>query len=185
VLTQSAEGCFAPALAADARGRLHLAWIENVAPRTRLRYMTFLYAAPYGQAVTLTNGIDLPTPPCVTAAGDGRAYVVWPDVGSGTHIIYAARFNPDSGLSARFRLTPNTVAAQTTVSAVVDSAGVLHSVWQVSSGSGGESSTSVASRSVVRRSATPRSMTSVRAYRIRISRSIRPAHCMSRTRARG
>ena len=138
VLTQSAEGCFAPALAADARGRLHLAWIENIAPRTRLRYMTFLYAAPYGQAVTLTNGIDLPTPPCVTAAGDGRAYVVWPDVGSGTHVIYAARFNPDSGLSARFRLTPNTAAAQTTVSAVVDSAGVLHSVWQVSSGSGSE-----------------------------------------------
>lgn len=137
-LTQSAEGCFAPALAADARGRLHLAWIETVAPRTRLQYMTFLYAAPYAQARTLTTASDFPTPPTVTAAGDGRAFVVWPDLGTGVHQIQAMRFHPDSGLSARFRLTPNTIAAQPTVSSIVDTAGVLHSVWQVSSGNGSE-----------------------------------------------
>ncbi len=138
VLTQSAQGCFAPSLAADARGRMHLAWIETFAPRTRLQYMTFLYAAPYGQPKALTTDADLPTPPCVTAAGDGRAYVVWPDVGTGLHQILAARFHPDSGLSARFRLTPNSVAAQPSVSAIVDTAGVLHTVWQVSPGANSE-----------------------------------------------
>lgn len=138
VLTRSNEGCFAPALAADARGRMHLAWIETVAPRTRLQYMNFLYAAPYGQVRTLTSDTDLPTPPGVTAAGNGRAYVVWPDLSTGTHRIFAARFHPDSGLSVPFRLTPNNIAAQPTVSSVVDTSGVLHSVWQVSSGGGSE-----------------------------------------------
>src|SRR5262249_29003005 len=76
--------------------------------------------------------------PAVTAAGDGHAYVLWPDRGSGSHVLYACRFNPDSGLSARFRLTPSTAYAQPAVSAVVDTTGVLYSVWQVNPGSGTE-----------------------------------------------
>lgn len=131
-------GCFAPAIAADARGRVFLTWIENLDPGTRLKFISFLYATPYGQPVEVTGLNDLPTPPSITAAGDGHAYVLWPDLGTGTHVIFAARFHPDSGLSARFRLAPNNVFPQPTVSAVVDSSGVLYSVWQVSSGTGSE-----------------------------------------------
>lgn len=138
VLTAAAGGCFAPAIAADARGRVFASWIENLDPGTRLKFMSFLYATPYGQAVEVTGSLDAPTPPVVTAAGDGHAYVVWPELGSGIHVINAARFHPDSGLSARFRLTPNSAYAQPTVSAVVDSSGVLHTVWQVSSGTSSE-----------------------------------------------
>lgn len=138
VLTQSAGGCFAVAIAADAKGRVFLTWIESQDPGTRLKFLSFLYATPYGQPVEVTGPIDLPTPPTVTAAGDGHAYLVWPEAGTGTHAVFACRFHPDSGLSQRFRVTPNNVFPQPTVSAVVDSSGVLHTVWQVSSGSGSE-----------------------------------------------
>lgn len=138
VLTSAPEGCLTPAIAADARGRVYLSWLELVESRPRLRFMQFLYGAPYGQPVTVTIPTDLPTPPTVTAAGDGHAYLLWPDRGSGPHVIYACRFHPDSGLSARFRLAPQSAYSQPAVSAVVDTAGVLHTVWQVSPGAGSE-----------------------------------------------
>ena len=138
VLTSSSEGCFAPAIAADARGRVFLSWLEIANGLPSLRFMQFLYTAPYGQPVTITTPVDLPSPPCVTAAGDGHAYVLWPDRGTGAQVVYACRFNPDSGLSARFRLAPSTPFPQPSVSAVVDANGVLHSVWQLSTGGGDE-----------------------------------------------
>jgi immune inhibitor A len=144
VLTSSPEGCLAPAIAADARGRVYLSWLESVAGRPRLRFLQFLYGAPYGQPVTVTIPDDLPTPPTVTAAGNGHAYLLWsnavsaPDGSNGPLVAVACRFNPDSGLSARFRLTPESAPSQPSLSAVVDSNGVLYSVWQVSPGAGSE-----------------------------------------------
>ena len=137
-LTSSLEGCFAPAIAADARGRVFLSWLEIVDGSLALRFMEFLYAAPYGQPLTITAPVDLPSAPCVTAAGDGHAYVLWPDRGAGAQVVYACRFDPDSGLSTRFRLTPNSPFSQPSVSAVVDANGVLHSVWQLATGGGDE-----------------------------------------------
>jgi M6 family metalloprotease-like protein len=134
VLTNSVEGCFAPAIAADARGRVFLAWLEVFDGRPILRFMEFLYSAPYGQPRNVTVPEDQPIPPAVTAAGDGHAYVVWPDRGGGASAVWACRFDADSGLSQRFRLGPASAYAQPAVSAVVDSAGVLYSVWQVSPG---------------------------------------------------
>ncbi len=138
VLTPVTEGCAVPAIAADERGRVYLAWLESVLGRQQLRFMRFMYGAPYGQPTDVTAPIDGPTAPAVTAAGDGRAYVVWADRGTGTHVIYACRFNPDSGLSTRVRISPQSAYAQPSVSAVVDSSGTLHTVWQVSPGAGGE-----------------------------------------------
>jgi immune inhibitor A len=138
VLTSAPEGCLTPAIAADARGRVFLSWLELEAGRPRVRFLQFLYGAPYGQPVTVTVPEDLPTPPSVTAAGNGHAYLLWPDRGSGPLVIYACRFHPDSGLSARFRLTPQSAPSQPSVSAVVDTNGVLYSVWQVSPGAGSE-----------------------------------------------
>lgn len=138
MLTQSREGCYAPSIAADARGRVYLTWLELVSGLPSVRFMTFVYAAPFGQGVPVTGPADLPSPPMVTAAGDGHAYVLWPDRGSGVQAIMACRFHPDSGLARRFQLTPRGVNPQPSVSAVVDSGGVLHCVWQVATGGGDE-----------------------------------------------
>jgi hypothetical protein len=138
VLDTGTGECFSPAIAADAKGRIYLSWLQVMDGFVRLRFLQFLYHAPYGIPSTLTVPEDLPSSPAVTAAGDGHAYVIWPDRGSGVHVLYACRFHPDSGLSARIRLTPATAYAQPAVSAVVDTSGVLYSVWQVNPGSGGE-----------------------------------------------
>ena len=138
-LLQTTGGeCLAPAIAADAKGRVYLTWLEVIDGVMTLRFMQFLYNAPYGVPTTVTVPTDVPAPPTVTAAGNGHAYLVWPDRGSGTHIIYACRFHPDSGLSARFRLGPQSAYPQPAVSSTVDSSGVLYSVWQVNPGSGSE-----------------------------------------------
>lgn len=138
VLTPQTEGCAAPAIACDARGRVYLSWLEQVGSDRELRFLQFLYAAPYGQPTTLTAPVDAPTAPAITAAGDGHAYVLWADLGTGKHIVYASRFSPDSGMSARFAVGPASAYAQPAVSAVVETTGVLHAVWQVSPGSGSE-----------------------------------------------
>lgn len=138
VLTPQSQDCSAPAIACDARGRVYLAWLEHIGSDRELRFMNFLYAAPYGQPSTLTAPVDAPTAPAITAAGDGHAYVLWADLGAGRHIVYATRFDPDSGMSARFPIGPNSAYAQPAVSAVVDSTGVLHTVWQVNPGAGSE-----------------------------------------------
>jgi immune inhibitor A len=138
VLTPQTEGCAAPAIACDARGRVYLSWLEQLGSDRQLRFLQFLYAAPYGQPTTLTAPVDAPTAPAITAAGNGHAYVLWADLGTGRHIIYGSRFHPDSGMSARFPIGPNSAYSQPSVSAVVDTAGVLHTVWQVSPGAGSE-----------------------------------------------
>jgi len=138
VLETGPGECLAPAIAADAKGRVYMTWLQVVNDTTTLRFMQFLYSAPYGTPKTVTVAGDLPAAPAVTAAGDGHAYVLWPDRGSGIHVIYGCRFAPDSGLTARFRLGPVSAYSQPAVSAVLDSSGVLYSAWQVSPGSGGE-----------------------------------------------
>jgi immune inhibitor A len=138
LLTPQTNGCTAPAIACDDRGRVFLAWMELVGGERELRFLQFLYSAPFGQPVTLTAPVDAPTAPAITAAGDGHAYVLWSDLGAGRHIVFASRFHPDSGMSARFPVGPNSAYGQPSVSAVVESSGVLHAVWQVSPGAGSE-----------------------------------------------
>ena len=138
VLTPVTEGCSAPSIAVDAKGRVYLSWLEVLGGVQHLRFMRFLYSAPYGQPTTVTIPTDVPSAPAVTAAGDGHAYVLWADRAAGPPVIYGCRFHPDSGLSARLRIGPNTSHPMPAVSAAVDSSGVLHTVWQVSPGFGGE-----------------------------------------------
>jgi len=138
VITPVTEGCLNPAIAADAKGRVFVAWLELVGRHRELRFMQFLYATPYGQPTSLTVPTDVPAAPAITAAGDGHAYVLWPDLGFPPANVYACRFHPDSGMSARFTIGPNSAFARPAVAAAVDSGGVLHTVWQVSPGAGSE-----------------------------------------------
>jgi hypothetical protein len=81
---------------------------------------------------------DLPASPAVTAAGDGHAYVVWPDRGSGHPRALGLPVQPRQRALGAVRLTPPTAYAQPAVSVVVDTSGVLFSAWQVNPGNGGE-----------------------------------------------
>lgn len=134
ILTHSTNPCSAPAMAADPSGRVFLAWLEQIDGSPRLQFMRFLYSAPFGQPMTVTGIDDLPTPPSIAAGRDGRAFLLWPDRGTGSHVVWGARFAPDSGLSTRFRLAPQSAIAQPSVSGVLDTSGTLHAVWQVSGG---------------------------------------------------
>jgi hypothetical protein len=130
VLSTNAEGSLSPSVAVDAQGRVHVAWIDVVAGRFTLRHLQFLYATPFGRPASVTAPVDLPSAPLVTAAGNGRAFLLWTDRGPGRLTLYACRFHPDSGLSQRFTVVPNSPDEVPSYSAVVDTGGVLHTVWQ-------------------------------------------------------
>jgi M6 family metalloprotease-like protein len=138
LLTPETGGCSAPSIAVDDRGRVFLAWLEQTPEYRALRFMNFLYATPFGQARTLTLPIDVPSAPAITAAGDGRAYVLWSDVSQNRRVVVASRFHADSGMSQPVPLTSVTAAHQPAVAGVVDSAGTLHVVWQQSPSVGSE-----------------------------------------------
>jgi len=138
VLVPGSGGCSSPAIAVDDRGRVFLAWLEQTPESRALRFMQFLYATPFGQATSLTGPADAPSAPAITAAGDARAYVLWSDLVTQRRVALASRFHADSGLSKPFPLSPVTAAHQPAVAGVVDSAGTLHVVWQVSPSVGSE-----------------------------------------------
>jgi hypothetical protein len=130
VLSTNTEGSLSPSVAVDAQGRVHVAWVDVVDGRFTLRHLQFLYATPFGRPTTVTAPVDLPSTPLVTAAGNGRAFLLWTDRGPGRLTLYASRFHPDSGLSQRFTVVPNSPDEVPSYSAVVDTGGVLHTVWQ-------------------------------------------------------
>jgi immune inhibitor A len=138
VLTPASGGCSAPTMAVDDRGRVFLAWLEQTAEYRALRFMQFLYATPFGQPVSLTDPVDSPSAPAITAAGDGRAYVLWSDVVVNRRVAVASRFHPDSGMSRPFAVSPVSASHQPAVAGAVDTSGTLHVVWQVSPSVGSE-----------------------------------------------
>ncbi|HEV2104704.1 MAG TPA: M6 family metalloprotease domain-containing protein, partial [Candidatus Eisenbacteria bacterium] len=131
-ISAATESAVSPALAADARGRVFAAWLETEGGLPEIRFLSFLYASPFGQPALVSQPYDLPAAPGVTAAGNGRAYLFWPDLGPGRYVIYGTRFSPDSGMCARYTLAPNTAYAEPTVGGVADTAGTLYLAWQVS-----------------------------------------------------
>lgn len=122
----------APAIGADARGTVHLGWLQVEGIGARVMFMRFTYLAPFGQPITVTTVNERPTAPAIASARDGRAYVLWTDRATNPQTIYFSRYHPDSGLSPRFRLAPQSGYSQPSVNALVDTAGTLHTVWQVS-----------------------------------------------------
>lgn len=129
-ISQAPEGAVSPALAADDHGRVALTWLDLEAGIPRVRLLSFLYTSPFGTPYSLTGPTDLPSAPAIAIARNGETSVAWADRSSGRDILWFARLHPDSGLSSRLRLAPNTAASQPAVSIEYDSSGTLHSVWQ-------------------------------------------------------
>jgi hypothetical protein len=127
----------APAIGADGRGRVYLAWLNSLDGARRVYFTRFIYFAPFGQTIPVSVPGRLPDNPAIAVDEDGISYIMWPDLADNPRRLWFARFNPDSGLANPVTLT-STAGTETGVSAVVDTAGTLHCVWQVAAAGGNE-----------------------------------------------
>jgi hypothetical protein len=118
-----------PSIGADDRGGIHLAWLYTSGSAVDVRFLYFPATAPIGDPVVVTPVGARPDPPLVTVGPQRRSYVLWTDHSLSPITAWFARFSPDSGVSTRYRLSPNGGANQLAVAAAVDGDGTLHSVW--------------------------------------------------------
>jgi immune inhibitor A len=120
----------APAIGADAHGRVYVTWLNTQNGVRRVYFTRFVYFAPFGQSVPVSQPGRVPDNPAIAVDEDGISYIMWPDLADTPRKLYCARFHPDSGLSVPMPLTA-TAGAETGVSAVVDTEGTIHLTWQV------------------------------------------------------
>lgn len=132
-LTTSAAAATAPALSADAKGRVFVAWLEQGQSRAMLKFLAFHWASPFGTAVTVSDSLDAPSAPVLASSPAGSTWLLWPDRRTGQYAIMFARFSPDSGIGPKFRYTSNVSLQQAAVDVVTDEQGTAHVVWQQSS----------------------------------------------------
>jgi hypothetical protein len=127
--------CSTPTLAADAQGVLYLAFAYAEADLAEIRFMRFTWRSPFGKARRIVGSSGDPAAPAIAVSRDGVAHVLWidrPRIANLPQRIWFARFNPDSGLTDAMPLTRAPAQSQTAITADTDSAGTLHTVWQVS-----------------------------------------------------
>ena len=124
-----------PAVAADPRGGIHVAWILVDAAGSRVMFLHFPYLSPYGQPSPLTGAGAQPGSPTVAAGRDGGSYVLWSEGSTNPAALRFVRYHPDSGLGMGLPLTRIGGHSQSWASALVDSAGTLHTTW-IESGAG-------------------------------------------------
>lgn len=134
-LTDRLGSARAPAIAADDRGGIHLAWQLIESGKIQVLFLFFPASAPIGDPITIP-GPAFPDPPLVTAGYNRSSFIIWSDRGVNPNTLWFCRFHPDTGLSVRMRLAPNSGLNQTAVGAAVDGTGALHSVWVVPSAFG-------------------------------------------------
>jgi len=120
----------APAIGADGHGRVYVAWLNSLNGVRRVYFTRFVYFAPFGQPVPVTAIGREPDNPAIAVDEDGISYIMWPDLADNPRRLWFTRFHPDSGLAAIQTLTA-TSGAETGASALVDTAGTVHLVWQV------------------------------------------------------
>lgn len=129
-LTDRAGSARAPSIAADDHGGIHLAWQLTEAGKVQVLFLFFPASAPLGDPIAIPGPV-FPDVPLVTAGYNRSSFIIWSDRGVNPNTLWFARFHPDSGLSTRYRLAPNSGMNQTAVGAAVDGTGALHSVWVV------------------------------------------------------
>jgi M6 family metalloprotease-like protein len=123
--------CRSPALGADAKGGLSLAFQYLEGDSVQIQFMRFTYFSPFGQPIRVVGSPQRPENPSVAVAPDGGTIVAWQDR-TPPQRVWFARFHPDSGMKARLPLTPFTTASQDGYSMLLAPDGALHVVWQTS-----------------------------------------------------
>jgi hypothetical protein len=118
-----------PAVAADPRGGVHLAWLYTAGGVTQVYFMYFPYTSPYATPRPVTVGNQVPDPPVVACTAEGKSFILWPDRQGGPATIWFTRFDPDSGITAHNPLRAPNSLSQVSVSAAVGSDGSLHVIW--------------------------------------------------------
>jgi M6 family metalloprotease-like protein len=127
----------APSLGADGRGGLHLAWLYNDAQGSRVHFMYFTYASPFGDPIPISEPGRVPEPPVVAVGSNGTSYVLWPERAGSPVSLWFARFSPDTGLRSPNRLVAPQSGTLPAIHAVV-TGGHLHVAWTLSSTGGSE-----------------------------------------------
>ncbi|MBI1796576.1 MAG: M6 family metalloprotease domain-containing protein [Candidatus Eisenbacteria bacterium] len=123
-----------PSIGVDPSGRVHLAWLYTAGATPQVLFMSFGYFSPFGTPITVTDPTAYPDAPVVAVGPDGGSYVLWPDRAVDPATIWFARYLPDSGMSKRNLIAKNS-DPEPAVDALVDPAGNLHVVFQVSGAS--------------------------------------------------
>ncbi len=132
-VTQLPGNCMSPAIAADGRGTISLAFQYLEGGVGQIRFMRFTYFSPFGQSVPITSPADQPSDPAVVSAFDGTTHIVWRDQSGAAYRLWFCRSHPDSGVSGKLPLTAPPTRSQLGYSVALDPGGALHSVWQTSS----------------------------------------------------
>lgn len=124
--------CRSPAIGADARGGIAVAFQYSEGGEPQIRFMRFTYFSPFGQSVQVTTDAQRPGAPVVAMAPNGVSYVLWCERSASPQRIWFARSHPDSGIVGRYTLTYQQIIPQLGIDATVDRNGDLYVVWQTS-----------------------------------------------------
>ena len=128
----------APSIAADDKGGVHVAWVLIGQDLPKIEYLRFPYLSPYGQPFTVSGASTSPANPFVTAMPMGGAIVTWTNSTTWPTTLWFSRCGPDSIPGPPKTLTPQSGRPQTWASTLVESSGVMHSLWIESSSTGSE-----------------------------------------------
>ena len=130
LLVSLSGSCRTPALAADARGGMYMAFQYQNGDSLQLKFERFGYAWPIGQPATVVASQVRPDNPTICAAADGHGYILWQDRGANGKLWFAS-FHPDSGVRSIQPLADNSVGT-TAYAAALDSSGTLYVLWHQS-----------------------------------------------------
>ncbi len=127
-----------PAIAADHRGVLSLAFLGADTDTARVHFMQFTYRSPIGRSRPVSPPDAYPSLPAVAVSPTGVAHAIWsqrtpahPNAPS----LWFARSHPDSGIAPAMQLAPPGGGDPSSLCATTDENGTLHVIW-VTSGPG-------------------------------------------------
>lgn len=127
-----------PALGADGRGGVHIAWHYSDGSGSRIYFMYFPYLTPLADPRPITAATQRPDPPALAIGRDGSSYILWTDRSVAPTSLWFAHFAPDSGVRPALSLVNTGSGIKPGVAAAVGPDGRLHSLWRTGEASGNE-----------------------------------------------
>jgi M6 family metalloprotease-like protein len=127
-----------PAIAADDRGVVSLAFLGADTDTARVHFMQFTYRSPIGRSRPVSPRDAYPSLPAVAVSPTGVAHAIWSQrtpLHPNAPSLWFVRNHPDSGNSIAMQLTPPGGGDPSSLCALTDDTGTLHVIW-VTSGPG-------------------------------------------------